>query len=169
MGFELLPVLNEHIVAVWTGVACFGHAPVARRINRGAAGCGVVGAAMRTLGFINRMQAIWVEVRADAGEIQRCHQEGLAHADAKFVVVAGVALRIGIPVSLKRLAAIGETGRQNRAVVIAFAVQCQLLVEHMDSVASAGVHDKVDHTAKNARQFHDHAVAQTGIATRDKQ
>ena len=39
----------------------------------------------------------------------------------------------------------------------------------MDGVAGAGVHDKVDHTTKNARQFHDHAVAQAGIATRDKQ
>ena len=92
VGLKLLPVLNKHIVTVWPGVARLSHSPVARRINWGAAGSGVVGAAMRSLGFINWMQAVWVEIRADTGEIQRCQQEGLAHADAEFVVVAGVTL-----------------------------------------------------------------------------
>ena len=71
MGLVGFPMLDKDVVPVGPRVACFDHPTVSGRID-GRAGRGrIIGAPMGSLGFVDRMEAIWVEIRADPGEVQR--------------------------------------------------------------------------------------------------
>ena len=62
VSFKLLAMLNEHIVPVGSRIASLYDAAIACSVNGGAAGCGIVCSAMGSLGFVDRMQALGIEV-----------------------------------------------------------------------------------------------------------
>ena len=99
-----LAVLNKHVVAIALAEAGCGDAAIAGGVNRRAAGRCVVDAAVGAGDLMNRVQSFQVEVGADAGEVQRCPQKGLAHANAVGAVVADVTIGIFVAVGLMVIA-----------------------------------------------------------------
>ena len=67
---KLFAMLNKNIIAVGPRIARLNDASVARGVNRSAARSRIIGTAMGSLGFVDGVQSIRVEVRADAREIQ---------------------------------------------------------------------------------------------------
>ena len=111
MSLKLLAMLNKNIPAIRSRVARFHYSSVSGGVYRCASRCGVVGPSMWALCFIDGVESVGVEVRADPREVQRRPQKCFSHADTFFVVVAGVALKIGIAIGLERLTTVGKTGR----------------------------------------------------------
>ena len=128
MRFKLLAMLDEYISAIGSRVACLDDATIPCSIDRRTSWCRVVSASMRSLRLVDGVKSIGVEIRAHSREVKRCAQERLTHADAFFVVVAGITLEVGVAVGLKCLAAIGKAGSQNGSVVEALTIQHQLLI-----------------------------------------
>ena len=100
-----------------------GDAAIAGGVNRRAAGRCVVDAAVGAGDLMNRVQSFQVEVGADAGEVQRCPQKGLAHANAVGAVVADVTIGIFVAVGLMVIATVGVLGGQNFPSTQFFTVQ----------------------------------------------
>src|SRR6056300_444610 len=71
--YVFLAVLYKDVVAVSFAVACFRYTAITCSKNGCSARRGIVGAAMRSCGFINWVHASRIEVRANASEVQRCH------------------------------------------------------------------------------------------------
>ena len=119
---KLFAMLNENIIAIGSGIARLDNASVAGCVNWGATRCGVVSATMGPLGFVNGVQSIGIEVRADASEIEWCAQKCFTHAHAKLVVIARIALGVGIAIRLKSVTLIGEASGQYRPVIESLTV-----------------------------------------------
>ena len=115
------------------------------------------------------MQSIGVEVRADAREIEWCSQKCFTHADAELVVVARIALGVGIAIRLKSVTAIGEARGQYGPVIESLPVEHQFFVEHMDRVALPGIEYKIDDASKDPCESHNHGVTESCIAAGEKQ
>ena len=94
------------------------------------------------------------EARADASEIHRGADEGLAHAGAVSVVEAADALLVGITDGGKGLTAIGEAGCEDVARADRATVDDLLFVNQLEFVAVADVEREVDVVAEDVCQIH---------------
>src|SRR5690606_583457 len=82
-------VLEYDDAAVAALDAYESHPAVARRLDHGAGGRGVIHAPVRPYGVENRVASPWVEVRAYAREVERCAEKLSAHASAVGSEVIG--------------------------------------------------------------------------------
>jgi len=115
--FKLLAMLDEYISAVGSRVACLDDATIPCSIDRRTSWCRVVSASMRSLRLVDRVKSIGVEIRAHSREVKRCAQERLTHADAFFIVVAGITLEVGVAVGLEGLSSVSETGCEYGTII----------------------------------------------------
>ena len=115
------------------------------------------------------MQATGIEARADAGEVDRRADEGLAHAGAIGAVVAGVAIAVGVAHCSKRLATVGEARRQNVVVANTLVADMQLFEQDFEAVALADVTGKIHVVAKDVGHLHGQVVIEAGVLCSEEQ
>ena len=118
---------------------------------------------MWTGGFVDRVQATRVVVGADAGEIDRCQQKGLAHAFTVFIVVGHVTFLVLVTEGIEGLAAVGKGGGEDGAVAVLFAIQVEFFVDDVECVTLARVLHEVDDAAENIGQVQDQGIGEPGV------
>ena len=148
-----------------------GHTRVAGGPDRGAVAGGVIHTTVGTDLVQHRVLAGLGEARADARELDRRAQEGLAHRPAVGVEVAGAAFGGGEVDGLQRTVALLVLhGDDPRVAQGRFAVDfVGLLVDDLQAVAAADVALEVDVPGKDVGQLHDHAVTQPHLPRRQIQ
>ena len=147
-------MLDKHVVAVVFVVSRFNHLTITGCHNWRANSGNVVGAPVRFPAFLYRVETGLTEVRADVLKVDRGTQEALTHAAAfRRVVVAIFVLN-----SLELLALVHKLRSNNVAVTYKFTVYVTFFKYHIEGIAAANFHGKVDIPAKNTRQVHDLVV-----------
>src|SRR5690606_15490584 len=123
LGLNIVAVLNNNVIAIGIGITRVNHSAIARGPNRSAAIGSVICAPVRPHGYVDRVQAAWVKVGADATEVQRRLQKGFTHALAFGSVVVALVVAIGVAYSPVLATLIGKLCCQNGAGTNLFAVE----------------------------------------------
>ena len=122
-GDVLVTVLHKYIVTVGTGVAGLDNATISGCIHRRTCCSGIVGASVWSCCLIDRVQTTHIEIGADAGEIERRHEEGFTHAYTFFIVIVCIPFGVGVTKCRKGLALVGEGSAYNIAVIELLTLQ----------------------------------------------
>ena len=168
-GLVLATVLNDHGIAVSTLAASGDDAAVTGCLDRRAGSRCVVDTFVRANTVEYRMQAARVEAGADAGEVNRRADEGLAHAGAVGAVVAGVAVAVGVAHGCVGLAAASEAGGEDVVIADSLVANVQLFKQHFEAVALANVAGKVHVVAKDVGHLHGQVVIEASVLCSEEQ
>ena len=166
---DLIDVLEFNDLAVAALVADEAHATAAGCTHGCADRSGVIDTAVRSDPIEDRVTTIKIEARTDAGEFERCTQEGLAQTFAVGREVGGlstIGLKAYCPI---RLTLIHEFHGENVAFAQGFAILADLLVGDAKAIAGLDVEHEVDIPLKNVGDTQRRVVTQTGVGCRLEQ
>ncbi|MCY1437719.1 hypothetical protein D9M71_538930 [compost metagenome] len=161
-----IAVLDDHGVAITAAAPGQQHLAVTGRLDWSAPRCGVVHALVCANLVQDRVLAAHGKARADAREIHRGANEGLAHAVAIGGVVAAIALLVGIANCGVALAAVGKARREDTTGTDHLAVEHLLFIDDVELVALADVLGEVDVIAEDLGHIHRLAMRKAGALGR---
>src|SRR5690606_10952607 len=155
-----IAMLNDYGVAVSAFAASEKHFTVTRALDRGTVWGGIVHAFMSPDFVQNRMFAAVRKTGADAREIHRRSNKGLAHVVAISRVIAAGALLISVANRCITFAAVGKASSENVSGSYLLARNGLLLIDHLEGVAFTYIHGEIDVVAEHVGQIHRQIVAE---------
>ncbi|MNF95019.1 hypothetical protein D3C84_777540 [compost metagenome] len=115
------------------------------------------------------MAAAVGKARADAGEIDRGADEGLAHGGAVTAQVGCSTLPVDVADGGEGLATVDEARGEDLPAADLLAVDHLLLVDHLELVAFANIQSEVDVVAEDVGQVHGQVMGQAGALGGEEQ